>query len=111
MIDTVGSVLSIEAFLPVIRHDGHVVSAGFHGTRGLIDIQHLRFRELCLHAPSGWTRPRMDAARNLIARRLLQTERLITHHFPVTRAAEAFDLVLGRRQPFLGVILDWMSPS
>lgn len=107
VIDTVGSVASINAFLPLMRHDGHVVSAGFHGTSGLIDIQHLRFRELSLHAPSGWTTPRMDATRDLIARGVLQTEPLITHHFPVAQAAVAFDMVLARREPFLGVILDW----
>ena len=109
LIDTVGSVSSIEAFLPVMRRDGHVVSAGFHGTRGLIDIQHLRFRELSLHAPSGWTRPRMDATRDLIERGVLHTERLITHHFPVTHAAEAFAMILSRHEAFLGVILDWTS--
>jgi threonine dehydrogenase-like Zn-dependent dehydrogenase len=53
----------------------------------------------------------MDATRDLIACGVLQTERLITHHFPVTHAAEAFDMVLARRQPFLGVILDWTSSA
>jgi 2-desacetyl-2-hydroxyethyl bacteriochlorophyllide A dehydrogenase len=107
VVDTVGSVPSLEAFFPLMRRDGHLVSAGFHGTRGMIDIQHLRFRELSLHAPSGWTAPRMDATRELIARGVLQTERLITHRFPVARANEAFDMILARRAPFLGVILDW----
>lgn len=107
VIDTIGSVTEIERFLPVMRHNGHIVSAGFHGTRGKIDIQHLRFRELSLHAPSGWTTPRMDATRDLIASGVLQTEPLITHRFPVERAAEAYELILERREPFLGIVLDW----
>lgn len=107
VIDTVGSVSSIERFLPVMQRDGHIVSAGFHGTRGLIDIQRLRFRELSLHAPSGWTTPRMDTTRELIARGVLQTAPLITHRFRIERATEAYDLILRRREPFLGVILDW----
>lgn len=107
VIDTVGSVPDIERFFPVMRRDGHIVSAGFHGTRGKIDIQHLRFRELSLHAPSGWTTPRMDATRDLIAKGVLQTEPLITHRFPVERAADAYALILERREPFLGIVLDW----
>ena len=107
VVDTVGSAPSLLSFVPLMRRDGHFVSAGFHGTRGMIDIQRLRARELSLHTPSGWTSARMDAARELIAQNVLQTERLITHHFPVARADEAFNMVLGRREPFLGVILDW----
>ncbi len=107
VIDTVGSVADLEAFFPVMRRDGHLVSAGFHGTQGMIDIQRLRYRELTLHAPSGWTRPRMDATRDLIAQRVIQTERLITHRFPIAQASAAYDVVLARREPFLGVILDW----
>jgi 2-desacetyl-2-hydroxyethyl bacteriochlorophyllide A dehydrogenase len=83
VLDTVGSVPAIERFLPLVRRDGHIVSAGFHGTAGRIDIQHLRFRELSLHAPSGWTTQRMDATRDLIAEGVMQTEPLITHRFPV----------------------------
>jgi 2-desacetyl-2-hydroxyethyl bacteriochlorophyllide A dehydrogenase len=107
VIDTVGSVSALERFLPLMRRDGHLVSAGFHGTAGKIDIQQLRKRELSLHAPSGWTRPRMDATLALVARGVLQTAPLITHHFPVAQAGEAFEMILGRQEPFLGVILDW----
>jgi threonine dehydrogenase-like Zn-dependent dehydrogenase len=98
---------AIEALYPTLRRGGHLVSAGFHGTRGQIDIQPLRGKELTLHAPAGWTRERMDATLALLAEGALQTLPLITHHFPAARAAEAFDLILSRREPFLGVLLDW----
>jgi len=106
--DTVGSVSSLEALYPVLRRNGHLISAGFHGPRGQIDIQKMRDRELTLHAPAGWTTERMDATLDLLARDILQTEPLITHRFPAERAADAFDLILSRRgEPFLGVVLDW----
>ena len=107
VIDTVGSVPSIEALIGTLRRFGHIVSAGFHGLRGLIDIQKLRDRELTLHAPAGWTKERMDATLALVASGVLQTTHLITHRFPVDRAAEAFELILSRRERVLGVILDW----
>jgi 3-hydroxyethyl bacteriochlorophyllide a dehydrogenase len=107
LIDTIGSVPSIMQFLPYMRHNGHVVSAGFHGAYGLIDIQRLRARELSLHSPSGWSKPRMDRTRDLIAHGVIQTARLITHRFPAHEAEAAYRIILGRVEPFLGIVLDW----
>jgi len=105
--DTVGSLSTVEAILPLMRHNGHISSAGFYGHQGRIDIQALRSREITLHAPAGWSRSRMNITLDLVARGVLRTRPLITHRFPAARAAEAYDLILGRREPVLGVILDW----
>jgi len=106
-VDTVGSVPAIEALYPVMRRDGHIVSAGFYGPHGQIDIQKMRDRELTLHAPAGWTTLRLLATLDLLARGILTTQHLITHRFPAARAGDAFDLILSRREPVLGVVLDW----
>ena len=107
VVDTIGSVKAFTDLYPLMRQDGHVVSAGFYGEQDSLDIQKLRARELTLHTPAGWTRRRMDETLALLAKGALQTEHLITHRFPVDRAAEAFDLILSRREPVLGVVLDW----
>ena len=107
--DTVGSVADLESLYPVLKRGAHLVSAGFCGQEGQIDIQKMRNYELSLHAPSGWTRERMDATLVLLSAGKLETLSLITHRFPVAKAAEAFDLILSRRAPVLGVILDWES--
>jgi len=49
----------------------------------------------------------MEETLRLIAGGYLQTIPLITHHFPVTKAAEAWDLIESKAEPVLGVILDW----
>ena len=107
VVDTVGSVESLDMLIPVMRHNGHLVSAGFHGPRGHMDLQHLRFGELTLHNPSGWAVDRMNTTRDWIASGALQTEPLITNRFPVAKAAEAFGLILNRDQDALGIVLDW----
>lgn len=107
LVHTAGTAAAIVPFVPLMRHDGQLSSAGFAGHEGLLDIQLLRGRELTLHTPAGWNRARMDATLDLVARGALTTTHLITHRFPAARAAEAFDLVLSRREPVLGVILDW----
>ena len=109
LIDTVGSIEHIQAILPRMNWDGRIVSAGFHGTDDLLSLQDLRNGELSLHSVSGWTRPRMDSTRHLIATGQLQTLPLITHHFPVDRAAEAWNLIQTKAEPVLGVILDWIA--
>ena len=107
LVDTVGSVPAIEAFIPLMRRRGDLVSAGFHGTSGRIDIQLMRAGELSLHAPSGWSKKKMDETLALIAQGALTTLPLITHRFPASRAAEAFRLILSRMEHVLGVILEW----
>jgi bacteriochlorophyllide a dehydrogenase len=106
-VDTVGSVPALEALYPALARDAHLVSAGFYGPRGQIDIQPMRARELTLHTPAGWTRDRVSRTLELLAAGALQTEPLITHRFPAERAGEAFELVLKRSEPVLGVVLDW----
>ena len=67
----------------------------------------MRLNELALHAPAGWTRDRMDATLELLAAGHLETESLITHHFPADQAPAAYQLLLERPEPVLGVVLEW----
>jgi 2-desacetyl-2-hydroxyethyl bacteriochlorophyllide A dehydrogenase len=105
--DTAGSIETLEELCPLMKHGGHIVSAGFYGPNGRLDLQKLRDRELTLHAPSGWNRERITSTLELLASGAMEAERLITHRFPSSRCGEAFELILSRSEPFLGVVLDW----
>ena len=107
VIDTVGTVPTLEALLPFVRHDGHLVSAGFCGTEGAIDIQKLRLGEKCIHAPSGWTIERMNETLELITLKKLSTALLISHQMSVDQAAEAWNLIRNHRDQVMGVVLTW----
>ena len=106
-VDTVGSVDAILAALPLMGHDGGVVSAGFHGTGGELDVQQLRFHETTYYSPSGWSPKRMDETLALIHSGYLDTVSLITHRFPVEQASEAWRVIEERTEPVLGVVLTW----
>ena len=106
-VDTVGSTAVIEQLMGVMKRYGHIVSAGFYGTADQVALQPLRNRELSLDLVSGWSQSRMDATLNLIAAGHLQTLPLITHHFPVAQAADAWRLIAQKSEPVLGVILNW----
>jgi predicted dehydrogenase/threonine dehydrogenase-like Zn-dependent dehydrogenase len=56
-----------------------------------------------------WTEGRnLAACVELIASGRMNVKSLITHRFPIEKAAEAYDLITGKRQePFLGVVLTY----
>ncbi|MBI5091712.1 MAG: zinc-binding alcohol dehydrogenase [Candidatus Hydrogenedentes bacterium] len=107
LVDTVGSIATIRELFPLLTHNSHIVSTGFHGADCLMDIQLLRFKECTLHSPSGWEKRRMDETLDWIAAGHLEVESLITHRFPVEKAAEAWELILDKSEPSLGVLLTW----
>ncbi|MFD0717634.1 hypothetical protein [Paenibacillus sp. GCM10027626] len=107
IVDTVGSLAAVTELFDQTQLDCHIVSAGFLGEEGRIDIQLLRHREATLHSPSGWNRRRMDATLQGIEEGWLQPKPLITHILPVEQATVAWELILDRTKPKLGVVLDW----
>ena len=106
-VDTVGRIELLESVQPFMRRFGHLVSAGFYGQADRLALQPPRYGELTIHLVSGWWRDRMDETLRMIAGGNLETLPLITHHFPVARAADAWNLIESKSEPVLGVILDW----
>jgi 3-hydroxyethyl bacteriochlorophyllide a dehydrogenase len=107
LVDTVGSIDTVEALVPMMRRSGHTVSAGFYGPTDRLALQPLRAGEQTVHLVSGWTTERINATLDLVSLGYLETLPLITHHFPVQRAADAWELINSKREDVLGVILDW----
>lgn len=55
-----------------------------------------------------WTAQRnMEAVLDLMAAGKLPVEQLTSHRFPIDRAAEAYDLITERKEPFLGILLEY----
>jgi len=56
-----------------------------------------------------WTEGRnLEAIVELMANGKLQVKPLITHHFPIEKAPEAYDIITGKKkEPFLGVLLTY----
>lgn len=104
---TFGEIDSMTALLPLLRRFGHIVSAGYLGTEGWLDIQTLRDQELTLHAVAGWQTDRMNQTLREVASGRLTTSHLITHRFSADQAGQAFDLILSRAPGVLGVVLTW----
>ncbi|MFC5648596.1 alcohol dehydrogenase catalytic domain-containing protein [Paenibacillus solisilvae] len=107
VVDTVGAMDTFRQLKPAMKHNSHLVSAGFLGTTGLVDIQDLREQEITLHCPSGWTKKRMDETLTGIHEGWLDTSSLITHILPANQASEAWQIIMDKSEFFLGIVLDW----
>jgi 2-desacetyl-2-hydroxyethyl bacteriochlorophyllide A dehydrogenase len=106
LVDTVGDARLFDAFLPQMEHGGSIVAAGFYGLDGWIEIQRYRYREIAFDLVAGATRERLDETIERIRTGRLRTTSLITHRYPVERAAEAWASIEGRAEPTLGVVLE-----
>jgi predicted dehydrogenase/threonine dehydrogenase-like Zn-dependent dehydrogenase len=59
-----------------------------------------------------WTAQRnMQAVLELMSQGKLPVEKLTSHRFPIDRASEAYDLITSRREPFLGIVVDYGEPE
>jgi 2-desacetyl-2-hydroxyethyl bacteriochlorophyllide A dehydrogenase len=115
LVETTGGVRVLEDFLPLMARGGHMVVAGFYpsaGERNLqLMLQQFRNFEISFDLVSGATQERLDRTMQWVAEGRLDTIGCITHRFPVERAAEAWELIRTKREPVLGVVLDWPASS
>jgi bacteriochlorophyllide a dehydrogenase len=111
LVDTIGSVPAMYAWLHRMNRNSHIVVAGFYKPSGNVNIQtalqDFRNYEISFDLVSGATAKRLDDTMQWIADGKLDTLSLITHRFPVEQASSVWELIESKREPILGVVLDW----
>ncbi|MFI5356040.1 MAG: zinc-binding dehydrogenase [Opitutales bacterium] len=111
LVETVGSAQAMRDWLPQMARGGHIVVAGFYQPAGAVNLQEslqqFRHSEISFDLASGATQARLEETLRWVAAGRLDTLGCITHRFPVERAAEAWTLIESKREPVLGVVLDW----
>jgi len=106
-VDTVGSLVVMDQLRDCMKRFAHLVSAGFYGTEDCMALQPPRYKELSIDLVSGATPERLEQTMELVAQGVLKTLPLITHRFPVAQAAEAWELIESKKEPVMGVVLEW----
>lgn len=111
LVETAGSMSALDDYLPLMRRNGHLVIAGFYPKANevnlLLALQRFRNSELTFDLVSGATSERLEETMRWVADGRLNTLDLITHRFAVEQAADAWALIESKREPVLGVVLDW----
>jgi 2-desacetyl-2-hydroxyethyl bacteriochlorophyllide A dehydrogenase len=111
LVETTGDAHVLHRYLPLMARGGHMVIAGFYQPSGDVNLQSslqaFRNYEISFDLASGATRERLDETLRWIADGRLDTRCCLTHRFPVEAAADAWRLIETKREPVLGVVLDW----
>ncbi len=111
LVETVGSVAAMYNWLHRMNRNSHIVVAGFYKPSGEVNIQtalqDFRNYEISFDLVSGATAKRMEETMKWIAYGKLNTLDLITHRFNAEDAVAAWELIKSKREPVLGVVLDW----
>ena len=108
VVDTLTTTEALHESLRFLAHDGHLVAGGYYiQGHHLIDYQQLTAREATLYTPGGWTRARLERTLEWVAEGKLGVLDKITHRWPVAQAVAAYELLVGKREPFLGMVIDW----
>jgi len=109
VIDTVQQEAAQREYVPLLEHGrGQIVYSGFTPSETWASMALLQQKELTAHFVSGWNRERMDATLALMAEGRMRLLPLITHQVDaVARGADMYRMILAKREPFLGIALDW----
>lgn len=95
-------------YLDILRaRDGQIVLSGFYTDGLVLDLDALQKREIAVFTNSGWTRRRLEATLDLVAKGVLQSTPLITHRLSYRDAPEAWRLISARDPNVLGIAFTW----
>jgi bacteriochlorophyllide a dehydrogenase len=107
--DASGDAAILDRLMPHLARGGEITLAGFYHAPVTFAFPPAFMREARIRIAAEWTRPDMDAVRELIASGALSLAGLITHRAPATDASQAYRTAF--TDPHcLKMILDWRQP-
>jgi bacteriochlorophyllide a dehydrogenase len=92
--------------MPHLARHGEITLAGFYHAPVAFAFPPAFMKEARIRIAAEWTRPDMDAVRELIAAGQLKLDGLITHHATAADAVEAYRTAFSNPD-CLKMILDW----
>lgn len=106
-----GTASAVDDALTLAKRGGRVVLAGFFGERVTCDLNHAVMNGITIHTVRGEGAGSLARAVSLARQGRIDTQSLVTHHFPLDAVAEAYDTYAERRGDALKVMLDIPGPD
>ncbi|GAA3245615.1 zinc-dependent alcohol dehydrogenase [Nonomuraea helvata] len=97
---------AVDDALRMVKRGGRVVLVGFFDQPVTADLNHAVINGITLHTVRGEGSGSVARALSLAGQGRIDTDSLVTHHFPLDAVAEAFDTYAERRGDALKVMLD-----
>ncbi len=108
VVETASSNETIRLAIDLLAHDGQLVLNGFYPpSESMLDWHWLRRKEITVYCPDSRTRKRLDATLRLIRDGQVRVKELVTHSRPVTEAPGMYEMLLAKKNDFLGIVFDW----
>jgi bacteriochlorophyllide a dehydrogenase len=104
--DASGDAAILDKAMPQLARHGEITLAGFYQVPVAFAFPLAFMKEARIRIAAEWTRPDMDAVRELIATGQLKLDGLITHHATAADAVEAYRTAFND-PGCLKMILDW----
>lgn len=101
-----GAPSAVDDALRMCKRGGKVVLVGFFESPVTANLNHAVLNGMTLHTVRGEGSGSMARAVSLARQGRLNTEALVTHHFPLDAIADAFDTSAERRGDAIKVMLD-----
>lgn len=106
VIETAGVAATVAMMTPLVRKYGQLANVGIAAGIGALDVATIVARGLTVHGIGGnGGRGQYEAAVALIAAGRIDPGALVTHRFPLSEAATAFDLAHAKTEPVIKVVI------
>jgi 2-desacetyl-2-hydroxyethyl bacteriochlorophyllide A dehydrogenase len=106
-----GAAPAVDDALRLVRRGGAVVLVGFFEEPVTADLNRAVMNGITPHTVRGEGAGSLARAVSLASQGRLDTDRLVTHHFPLEELTEAFDTYAERRGDAIKVMLDIAEPD
>jgi L-iditol 2-dehydrogenase len=106
-----GAPSAVDDALRMSKRAAQIVLVGFFDQPVTADLNHAVMNGITLYSVRGEGSGSVSRAVSLASRGRLETETLITHHFPLDKVQEAYDTYAERRGDAIKVMLDISEDS
>lgn len=108
VVEAVGNVDLVKELLGIVKYDGQLVLLGYYPPpKCFLNIHWLRRKATTIYNPRAVLMNRLVKTLDFVEKGVIHIEELITHEFHYTKAQEAYNMIIEKKEPFLGIVLRW----
>lgn len=108
VVEAIGIHDNITTAYDILSHNGHLVLNGFYPVSNMVDLNPMSIKEITIYNPAAYNRTRFMNTLDLIAKKKIDIQSLITHIIKPEDAPVAYEKYVLHNDVFsLGVVIDW----
>ena len=93
VVECSGAAAGIDLALDLVRKRGKVAQMGLPGKPVRVDFEKVAYKELQVSGGVGQRRPAWERSLKLMEQGVIEVDRLVSHHLPLTEWARGFEMM------------------